>query len=150
MIVCSGVLNVIALLVPFMETKQLIFFQNIYTLPHSVLMMWKNGYYLLAAIILCFSIVFPFLKLGSLTVLWFMRFDDAERTKYLSILGFLGKWSMLDVFVVALLLVLTESRTLLQATPRIGVYLFAAAILISMIVSLIVDHLAKQAGDADA
>lgn len=149
MIVLSAGLNIAALLLPFMETKQLIFFQDIYTLPHSVWMMWKNGYYLLAAIILCFSIVFPFLKLGSMTLLWFMRFDDAERAKYLSILSFLGKWSMLDVFVVALLLVLTESKTLLQATPRIGVYLFAAAILISMVTSFLIDHLAKNAGEAE-
>jgi len=101
MIALSAGLNITALLLPFMETKQLIFFQDVYTLPHSVKMMWTNGYYLLAAIILCFSIVFPFLKLGSLTVLWFMRFDDAERAKYLSVLGFLGKWYVFGAAIEA-------------------------------------------------
>ena len=147
MIALSAGLNVAALLLPFMETKQLIFFKDKYTLPHSVQMMWENGYYPLAAIIFCFSIVFPLFKLVSLTILWFMRFDQAERGKYLTVLSFLGKWSMLDVFVVALLLVMTESKTLLQATPRIGVYLFAAAILISMVTSFVVDYLAKHADD---
>ena len=144
LVLASGTLNVLALCVPFVVIRKFVFFQDAYTLPHSVRLMWAEGHVLLASLIFAFSIVFPFFKLGALTVLWFLPFDAARRQRCLHLIGVLGKWSMLDVFIIAVLLVLTESKQLVSAEPRIGVYLFAAAILLSMVVTLTVDSLAKS------
>ena len=56
----------------------------------------------------------------------------------------LGKWSMLDVFVVAILIVLVKLGPLAKIQPQQGVYWFAAAILLSMITSMYIDSLARK------
>ena len=141
----SATLNVLALCVPFMQMERMFFFEDQYSLPHSVALMWGQGYYLLAGVILAFSIIFPFGKLAALMTLWFVRFDHVGRRRLLEVLGFMGKWSMLDVFIVALLLVISQSQLFLDAQPKIGLYLFVFAILLSMISSLIIERLAKVA-----
>jgi paraquat-inducible protein A len=145
LIASSGTLNVLALCVPFMQMKKYIYFEENYSLPRSVAMMWEQGYVFLAAIILAFSIVFPFFKLASLLVLWFWSFGSVGRQRLLGWLGYLGKWSMLDVFIVALLLVMSQGKVLFNIQPMVGLYLFVAAITLSMISSLILERLARHA-----
>jgi len=138
-------LNIAALLTPFLVMKKLIFFEEDYTLLHSVKLMWDNGSYVLAAIVFCFSVIFPFAKLGSLLWVWFIPMDERGRHLTLKIVGVLGKWSMLDVFIVALLIVLSTTQAMFDAEPRIGVYLFAGAIGLSLVASLLIEYIAKQA-----
>ena len=59
-------------------------------------------------------------------------------------LGILGKWSMLDVFVVAILIVLVKIGPLAKVEAQRGLYWFAGAILLSMITSMYVDSLAGK------
>ena len=59
-------------------------------------------------------------------------------------LGLLGKWSMLDVFIVAIMIVLVKLGPLARVEPRSGVYVFAAAIGMSMLTTMYIDHLARQ------
>ena len=50
---------------------------------------------------------------------------------------------MLDVFAVAILIVAAKLRDLTQVQPRIGIYLFALAIVLSMLTTMRVERLAK-------
>lgn len=138
-------LNVAALMTPFLVMKKLIFFEEAYTLLHSVKLMWDNGSYFLAAIVFSFSVVFPFAKLATLLWVWFVPMREAARHKTLWLVGVLGKWSMLDVFIVALLIFLSTSKGLFNAEARVGVYLFAGAIGLSLVASLLIEHLARKA-----
>lgn len=131
---------------PFMEMQKLVFFKEGYSLPRSILSMWNNGLYFLAVVIFLFSIVFPFTKLALLLAIWFMPFEAAMRDRTLHWLAAVGKWSMLDVFVVAVLLVLTQASAMVSATPRMGLYLFAGAILLSMVATMMVSSAANDAG----
>jgi len=98
----------------------------------------------LAIILFFFSIVFPDFKLGALAFIWFVPLADKKRKTALHWLGIPGKWSMLDVFVVAILIVLVKLGPLAKIQPQRGVYWFASAILLSMITSMYIDHLAKK------
>jgi len=69
---------------------------------------------------------------------------EKKRQAVLRWLGILGKWSMLDVFVVAILIVLVKLGPLAKVQPQRGVYWFAAAIFLSMITSMYVDNLARK------
>lgn len=91
-----------------------------------------------------FSIVFPFVKLAALAIIWLVRLSDEKRLQLLHWLGLLGKWSMLDVFVVAILIVLVKLGPVARIEPRLGVYVFALAILASMMVTVYVDRLTRQ------
>jgi paraquat-inducible protein A len=95
-------------------------------------------------IVFFFSIIFPFVKLAALSVIWYIRLPEERRAWILHWLGLLGKWSMLDVYVVAILIVLVKLGPLAKVEPRIGVYLFAAAIGASMLTTMHLDRLARK------
>ncbi|MBN1945775.1 MAG: paraquat-inducible protein A [Bradymonadales bacterium] len=135
---------VTAYALPIMVISKFIFFSDDYTLIGSVLGMWDEEYYFLAAVIFCFSIIFPMAKLSALLLIWYGRYEAKRRAKLLHWLGVLGKWSMLDVFIVAILVVFTQSKTLLGAEPRAGLYVFAGAIILSMVASMLVERHARR------
>jgi hypothetical protein len=61
----------------------------------------------------------------------------------------LGKWSMLDVLVLALLIFYAKATNLADATSMPGIYLFAAAVILTMIATAIIEHDLKLDADAD-
>jgi len=146
MILASFILLLIALSLPLMSVEKMVFWKNSYSIIEGVHGLWQQGQYPLAIILLFFSVVFPFFKLAMLGFVWSVRLTEARRRAALHWLGILGKWSMLDVFVVAILIVLVKLGPLARVKPQRGVYWFAAAILLSMITSMYVDRLAQRTG----
>jgi paraquat-inducible protein A len=69
---------------------------------------------------------------------------DEQRKKVLFWLKILGKWSMLDVFVVAIVIVAVKFGLMAKAEPRAGVYVFGAAILLSMFLTFSVDLISSK------
>jgi len=61
----------------------------------------------------------------------------------------MGKWSMLDLFVVAMIVVLVKAKEVADAEAKIGIHLFAGAVLLSMIASMSVEKLSREASDDD-
>ena len=104
----------------------------------------RGGNIFLAILLFTFSLIFPVLKLTVLIVLWFHKMDPDRREDALHALKVLGKWSMLDVFVVASLVGAIQFGILAKATPRIGIYLFSAAILCCMVATFLQSRLAHS------
>jgi paraquat-inducible protein A len=125
--------------------SQKLFWQNTYSVWTGVVELWKQNELALAGILFFFSIVFPFAKLVGLTVIWFLKLPKEGLTRLLHWLGILGKWSMLDVFVVAILIVLVKLGPLVKVEPRVGIYVFSAAIAASMLTTMYIETLAKRA-----
>tara|TARA_B100001059_G_C17837239_1_gene589079 strand:- start:1548 stop:2630 length:1083 start_codon:yes stop_codon:yes gene_type:complete len=135
MLTIALVFNILALTIPFLELSMLLEPVMIYDLPRSVWMMWTQGLYLISILILGFSIIFPLLKLLGMYTAWFGAKTFKRQERILGLVKNLGKWSFMDIFVVSLLLALTNDQWAISATPRIGVYFFILAILISMATS---------------
>jgi paraquat-inducible protein A len=110
----------------------------------GVVALWQQNELLLGAVLFFFSIVFPILKLIAVSVVWFVRLADEERSKVLHWLEVLGKWSMLDVFIVSILIVLVKLGPMANIEPRLGIYFFTAAILASMLTTKRIDRLAHR------
>jgi paraquat-inducible protein A len=130
--------NVIALFLPFLDIEIVLKGSSEYKLPESVKLMWETGLYWVAILIVCFSIIFPLAKTISLLITWFLKLRPDRRKSFIRLLETLGKWSMLDVFVVILLMVLSNEQVFLSTTPRIGLTFFIFAIIGNMIMSRIV------------
>ena len=126
--------NIIALKLPFLEIKIFPHDPEAYSIPHTVTLMWvKMKLYWVAILIAGFSLVFPFVKLLSLFSLWYLPMRVSTRGRGLRILGSLGRWSLLDVFVALVLIVLAhEQGSLFVTDVRPGLYLFLVAILLAM------------------
>jgi paraquat-inducible protein A len=144
LILLSFTLLLIALSLPLMKVEKMVFWKNEYSVIAGVHGLWEQGQYALAIILFFFSVVFPIFKLAVLGFVWFIRLAEVKRKTVLHWLGILGKWSMLDVFVVAILIVLVKLGPLAKVEPQRGLYWFAAAILVSMITSMYVDSLAGK------
>ena len=140
--------NVTALLVPFMEISEVLHKTESYELPEAVKLMWTEGLPVVAVLIVSFSIVFPFAKLLGLAVCLIPKWRHHERrTRMLRLLAELGRWSLLDVFVVMLLMVLASDQWAVGTDVKPGIYLFMAAIGTAMAVS---DILATRAARSSA
>jgi paraquat-inducible protein A len=144
LILVSFVLLLIALSMPLMKIEKMVLWKNEYSVIAGVQGLWEQGQYVLASVLFFFSIVFPMCKLAMLGFIWFVRLAEQRRQMVLHWLGVLGKWSMLDVFVVAILIVLVKLGPLAKVQPQRGIYWFAAAIFLSMITSMYVDNLAQE------
>ncbi|HUI05374.1 MAG TPA: paraquat-inducible protein A [Verrucomicrobiae bacterium] len=132
---------------PLMKVEKMVFWKNEYSVLQGVRSLWEQSQYALATILFFFSIVFPVVKLTALALIWYMPLPEQKRQTGLHWLGLLGKWSMLDVFVVAILIVLVKLGPLAKIEPQRGLYWFAAAILTSMITSMYVERLARKMGN---
>ncbi|MBD5781124.1 paraquat-inducible protein A [Pelagicoccus sp. NFK12] len=131
-LLCVSLLcNVAALALPFMRLRKGLD-NEAYTLMHSVELLWEKGLYILSLLVIAFSILFPFAKLG--TLFWVIG-SEPTRSRHLHWLHQverLGKWSMLDVFLVSIILSLASKQFLVGAQPQPGLTFFIAAILMSM------------------
>lgn len=121
--------------------------ESTYSVWSGIIALWTGGHRFLGALIFTFSLVFPLFKLTAITLLWFFPAPPLRRVTWLQDLKVLGKWSMLDVFVVAALLGTVRFGELTEASPRAGIYCFGCAILGSMVLIYLVAHAAHVSAE---
>ena len=147
-LLCVSLASLLAgLSLPLITVDKTVFWRhwhNEYSVFTGIVNLAQDGDVLLAFVLFFFSMVFPFIKLSALVAIWFKRLSNEQRTTALRWLEMLGRWSMLDVFAVAIMIVAAKLRALTQVQPQIGVYFFGAAIMLSMITTMLVDQLARK------
>ena len=146
----SAGLLIAGLTLPVMRTEKLIFWEDSYSIWRGILALLDEGYWFLSLILFLISMIFPVAKLILLAAACFARYTPQRRVKLMRWLEIAGRWSMLDVFVVAVIIVTTQLEGVISASPRVGLYLFAAAVLLSMITTMMVEKLASRANAAAA
>ena len=134
LLVTALCLNMAALKMPFLEIRVFPSATENYSIPHTISLMWSESLYLVAILIAAFSLVFPFIKISLLAAAWYAPIRHRTRGRLLALLGGLGKWSLLDVFVALVLIVLAHDQGSLFVTGvRPGLGLFLAAIILAMV-----------------
>ncbi len=104
-----------------------------------------------AIVILVFSVIIPFLK--TISMLFVSTFEHSPfAAKVVRFFRHLGKWSMLDVFVIAILLVYLTSNNsdISRAEAEIGLYFFLAYVILSMVASLTADKMLHEKSESTA
>ena len=114
------------------------------TIISGVVELWVKGSPSLAVIVFTASIVVPmtkFLVLGTLLAATRRRSRWAlpQRAKLYRVVEFIGYWSMLDVFVVALLTALVRFGFFSQVEPLPGVVFFGLTVILTMFASMSFD-----------
>lgn len=140
LLIAAYVLYLPANLLPITVTSS-IFGTQRDTIISGVAYLWGSGSWAIAVIVFVASIVVPLLKLFSLTLLvlsvqrrW--RWEALPRTKLFRVLEAIGRWSMLDVYVVTILVALVQVRSLAAITPGSGLLAFAAVVVLSMLATM--------------
>ena len=144
LIALSAILLCAGVSMPLMKIQQMVFWKNEYSVITGTIGLYKEKEYFLTALIFFFSLVFPFVKLIMLGILWRCRFTNEDRHRILGWLGQLGKWSMLDVFVVAVLIVAIKLGPMASVEPRAGIYVFSLAIMMSIATTVWVEKMIKH------
>jgi paraquat-inducible protein A len=136
LIALSSLLLVMGLLSPIITLEKFVVIENTFSVLSGVIQLLKEGQWFLFLVISAFSIVLPVLKLGVLYLLVGSRVPDKRHLhRYLHWMHLYGKWSMLDVFVVAILVVAVKLGAIANVEMRYGLYAFAASVLITMYVT---------------
>ncbi len=126
----------LGLKLPLVSVEKFWVFGNTVSLLSAISQLWQEGEKSLALLIGSFSLLFPVIKLLLLFYIW--NLEDARGQgyeKHLKWLNTYSKWSMLDVFVVALLVVTLKLGMLAHARVEFGLYAFAASVILTMLVS---------------
>ncbi len=132
---------------PIMTIQKLFFFAERVSILEGAAVLWDDGHTFLFVVILVFSVVFPALKIGFALLLWYAADARGARAmKALTWLETLGRWSMLDVFVVALTIVAIQVSIVSDVATHAGLYVFTAAVVLSMAGLRRLIVLARRAG----
>lgn len=131
---------------PVMTVEQLPFWEQRLSIARGLARLAERGEYLLFGVILTFSVLFPIAKLLGAYLLWFhLDWSRPKVRRVAAILHALGRWSMLDVFVVALTVAAVSVSIISDVRTHVGIYVFTAAILVSMLVVQRIERLVMRA-----
>ena len=138
-LVAAMVLYLPANLLPVMSTASVLGPEE-HTILGGIAELWHSGSWELAAIVLVASIVVPVLKIASLSLLAITaqrrsRWRQPERAKLYRLIETVGHWSMLDVFVVVLLVGMVRFGALASVQPESGLLAFGAVVVMTMLAS---------------
>lgn len=137
-----------AVLLPFMSIVKL-GRTDTYSLVGGILQLVDDDEFFLAAIIFLFSLVFPITKLVLLIVATssLVSMPWKTRTTLHRLANLTAKYSMLDVFVLAVLVVVIKLGKATEVHVKGGTILFCVAILLSILAASCVDLAESESQD---
>lgn len=121
---------------PLFTLEKFYFFSNTVSLASGLKDLLYNGEILLFVVIFTFSILFPLFKLGVMFYVWNSH-AGKNIQQLLELVHQFGKWSMLDVFVVALLVVSIKFEHLAEMKIHYGLTLFLISVIASMLITMV-------------
>jgi paraquat-inducible protein A len=137
LVVASLVLLVTGAISPLLTTERFYFFSNTFSLISGLQQLVANDQWLLAVVVCLFSLCVPIVKA---VVIWTAASPGASRNALLVLAERFGKWSMLEVFIAALLIIALKLGPVVDATLHYGAWLLAASVLLSGIASQFLAH----------
>lgn len=114
------------------------------TILSGVRQLWHADLYILALIVLLASIIIPVLKIVALsTMLCCETFQQDWNLKFLSKLYgfvcFIGRWSMIDVFMISILAAIVKFSFLAHVAADSGVVFFASVVVLTIFAADVYD-----------
>ncbi len=104
--------------------------------------LFDRGDVLVGSIVLACSVIIPLFKLLALLALGLAQngLGHGTRAWMHRVVEWTGRWSMVDVLLVAVLLATLKLGDLVEVTPGAGLYAFTACVVLSLIAAACVDH----------
>ena len=114
------------------------------TIVGSIILFIDQGSYVLAMIVFFASIVVPIGKIAALSWLCVCAItprwsQPLRNTRLYRLTELFGRWSMIDVFVVAILSSLVQLDVLMRITPGVAVMAFAGVVIATMLATMSFD-----------
>lgn len=106
------------------------------TILSGVVQFWQNGDYLVALIIFIASVMIPILKMLAIIVLCLAAYSGRwprAMTRLYRVTDYIGRWSMVDVFVVAILVGVVQLGGVMTINAGEGAVAFAGVVMLTML-----------------
>lgn len=140
LVIAAYILYIPANTLVMMETGSLISYRKD-TIISGVVHLWRTGSWAIATIVFVASVAIPLLKLISLTLLlisvqrrsiWHPR----QRTLLYRVVEGVGRWSMLDIYVVTLLAALVQLGSMATVKAGPAAIAFGAVVILTMFATM--------------
>ncbi|MFQ3323012.1 MAG: paraquat-inducible protein A [Pseudomonadales bacterium] len=132
----TGILFYIpANLLPMLSTR-LLGSDSDSTIIGGAIELWAYGSYPIAAVIFIASVLIPLAKFCSMLWLCFSIKQNQQtlmRTRMFRVNEFIGRWSMIDVFVVAVLVAMLQMGNLITIIPGPAAVAFCGSVIMTML-----------------
>ena len=143
LLIAATVLYIPANLLTMMETGTLLSYRKD-TILSGVVHLWHTGSWGVALVVFVASIVVPLFKLIALALLLISvqrrstRWVE-ERTRLYRLVELVGRWSMLDIYVVTILAALVQIGSLATVRAGSGAIAFGAVVVLTMFAAMSFD-----------
>jgi paraquat-inducible protein A len=143
LLIAAMILYVPANVLPVMSTSSIVGAQ-VDTIMSGVIYLWVSGSWPLALLVFFASVMVPLLKLMALTLLLVTvqtgsRWRPLDRTRLYRLTEKVGRWSMVDIFVVTMLVALVDVRPLAAVQAGPGAIAFGAVVVLTMVAAMSFD-----------
>jgi len=142
LLIAASILYVPANLLPIMESSSLFDSQED-TIMSGVRYLWNTGSQLVAVIVFIASIMVPMFKLLALSLLLVSVQRGTDRPRQLAklyrLVDFVGRWSMLDIYVLTILVGLVQLQTLAFIRAGPGAVAFGGVVVLTMFAAISFD-----------
>ncbi|MDX2203963.1 MAG: paraquat-inducible protein A [Hyphomicrobiaceae bacterium] len=134
LIILATVFFALGVMLPAIRFTTVFVWTNQHSIATIIWALYTNQEYFLCFVIFAFSILFPFMKLFYLLTLVTSPDLPAEfRERSISAMEWLGRYSMTDVMVLALMIFYVNASGYTEASVLPGVYFFAASTIMTML-----------------
>ncbi len=112
------------------------------TIMGGVIQFWQEADYPVAIIIFVASVLIPVLKIIAIIALCLASssgYQPRRMTRLYRVTEFVGRWSMVDIFVVAILVAVVQLGSTISIHPGSGAVSFAAVVVLTMFAAISFD-----------
>ena len=122
---------------PFTAVTKLWLFENQVSVYRGLVILWQADELFLFLILFVFTVSFPFVKINAMLTLWLWPGLDGVRGRQMyGFVSYMGKWSMLDVFIVAILVLTVKSTGVASIKVGIGFFMFFISVMLTQCASI--------------
>ena len=133
-ILVAGICLALGVTQPVIKLTKLYVWTDEHSMASVIWALYRDGEYSLSFVIMVFSILLPGLKLVYLLAGTFAAVSRApDLLRIIHQLEWLGRWSMLDVLVLALTVFYVKSTGIADGVTLPGFYFFVASVFLTMI-----------------
>ena len=136
LLVITSLLLIAGFVMPMMTITKFMMVSNSFSIVSGIWQLLQDGQFFIFLIVACFSIIMP---LAKITLLFNLLHPDTthshRRKKLLQLMHDYGRWAMLDVMVVAILIVTVKLGAIASIEVHSGLYIFGLAVLLIMFIT---------------
>ena len=145
LLLVTSIFLLVGMITPMITISKFIVAKNTVSVLSGLVELIRSGHIMLFVVVAGFSVMLPLLKIKVLFNVLSSRPKSAEKIKRkLHLMHEYGRWAMLDVMVVAILIVTVKLGAIVSIKIHFGLYIFATAVILIMLITSRVVRLSRQ------